>query len=247
MAVAEGTALLRGANPTSNVFEATVERLGSSIKLGLLKPGQQLPPERDLAELIGVSRVTVRSAIEVLAAGGFLITRRGRYGGTFVVEKPPVWKNGGDSGARLERTAVDDLVDRRFVLETGICELAALRITDTMSAGLQDRVARLHGLVSDLEAFRRDDAQLHIAIAEATGNQHLVRNVAEMQAELGYLIGHLPPSVDAMTHSNRQHATIVDCLSRRDGEGARQAMAEHLAGTGHFLTGLLPARGQPDS
>ena len=72
-----GTALLRGAAPATNVFEATVERLGNSIKLGLLKPGQQLPPERELATLVGVSRVTVRSAIQVLVQGGFLVSRRG--------------------------------------------------------------------------------------------------------------------------------------------------------------------------
>ncbi len=235
----EGTALLRGANLTSNVFEATVERIGRSIKLGLLKPGQQLPPERELAELMGVSRVTVRSAIQVLTAGGFLIARRGRNGGTFVVEKPPMWK-GGEEGAGSEAVAVNSFVDRRFVLETGVCELAAQRVTDTQLAGLRERVGRLGELVSDLSAFRREDAQFHIAIAEATGNQDLVRQIAELQAELSDLIGHLPPSEEAMIHSNLQHAKVVACIARRDGAGARQAMAEHLAGTAHFLAGLLP-------
>jgi len=236
----EGTALLRGANLTSNVFEATVERIGGSIKLGLLKPGQQLPPERELAELMGVSRVTVRSAIQVLTAGGFLIARRGRNGGTFVVEKPPVWKGGEGAGAGSEAVVVGGFLDRRFVLETGICELAAMRVTDTQLAGLRERVGRLGELVGDLSAFRREDAQFHIAIAEATGNQDLVRQVAELQAELSDLIGQIPPSEDALIHSNLQHAKVVGCIARRDGAAARQAMAEHLAGTGHFLSGLLP-------
>ena len=234
---AEGTALLRGANPTSNVFEATV---GRSIKLGLLRPGQQLPPERELAELIGVSRVTVRSAIQVLTAGGFLIARRGRNGGTFVVERPPIWK-ASDEGAHGPGSAtVSNFLDRRFVMETGVCELAAARITDAQIAGLRERVGRLGELVGDLVAFRKDDAQLHIAIAEATGNHDLVRQIAEIQAELGDLIGHLPPSEDALVHSNLQHARVVACIARHDPQGARYAMAEHLAGTAHFLAGLLP-------
>ena len=241
----EGTALLRGANLTSNVFEATVERIGGSIKLGLLKPGQQLPPERELAELMGVSRVTVRSAIQVLTAGGFLIARRGRNGGTFVVEKPPVWKGGEGAGAGSEAVVVGGFLDRRFVLETGICELAAMRVTDTQLAGLRERVGRLGELVGDLSAFRREDAQFHIAIAEATGNQDLVRQVAELQAELSDLIGQIPPSEDALIHSNLQHAKVVGCIARRDGAAARQAMAEHLAGTGHFLSGLLPVSAEP--
>ncbi|MFD1883893.1 FadR/GntR family transcriptional regulator [Paracoccus pacificus] len=239
---AEGMALLRGANLSSNVFEATVERIGKSIKLGLLKPGQQLPPERELAELMGVSRVTVRSAIQVLTAGGFLMARRGRNGGTFVVEKPPVWKGGG-AGAGSGPVAVSGFLDRRFVLETGICELAAIRATDTQVGSLRERVGRLGELIGDLTAFRREDAQFHIAIAEATGNQDLVRHAAELQAELSDLIGQLPPSEDALIHSNLQHAKVVACIACHDGAGARQAMAEHLAGTGHFLSGLLPFSG----
>lgn len=236
----EGTALLRGPSLTSNVFEAAVEKIGRSIKLGLLKPGQQLPPERELAALMGISRVTVRSAIQVLTAGGFLLSRRGRNGGTFVVETPPVWNGGEDGSASMEAARVAGFIDRRFVLETGVCELAAMRINETQLASLRERVGYLGELVSDLAAFRRDDAQFHIAIAEATGNQDLVRQVAELQAELSDLIGHLPPSEEALAHANLQHAKLVSCIAKGDGAGARRVMAEHLDATAHFLTGLLP-------
>ena len=103
----QGEALLRGSAPSANMFEETVERLGHSIKLGLIKPGQQLPPERELAELIGVSRVTVRSALQVLVQGGFLIAKRGRNGGTFVVDHPPVW-NGTNSERPNSQVSASD-------------------------------------------------------------------------------------------------------------------------------------------
>lgn len=233
------TALLRGAAPTSNVFEATVQRLGQSIKLGLFKPGQQLPPERDLADIIGVSRVTVRAAIQVLASGGFLVARRGRTGGTFVVDNPPQWEERSeqDGGRQVD---VPGFLDRRFVLETGICELAAERASEVQVASLRQRVGQLGELVSDLVEFRRQDAQLHIAFAEATGNTDLVRMSAELQAELTPLIALIPPSPDALSHSNLQHARIVACIAKHDGASARIAMAEHLHGTRLFLGGLLP-------
>src|ERR1700742_3846143 len=71
--------------PVRNAFEVTVERLAQSIRLGVLADGEQLPPERELADLLGVSRVTLREAIKALREGGLVESRRGRGGGTFVV------------------------------------------------------------------------------------------------------------------------------------------------------------------
>jgi GntR family transcriptional regulator, transcriptional repressor for pyruvate dehydrogenase complex len=237
---AAATALLRGAAPASNVFEATVERLGQSIKLGLFKPGQQVPPEREMAEIIGVSRVTVRAAIQVLVAGGFLTVTRGRSGGTFVAEAPPVWRQGSGQAPARKPINLAAFLDRRFVLETGICELAAQRISKEQARALEARISQLDALQGDLTEFRKADAQLHIALAEVTGNFELVRLSAELQAELNVLIGHLPPSTEALAHSNLQHARVLAAIAKHDGAAARVAMAEHLQGTALFLRGLLP-------
>jgi len=233
-------ALLRGGAPTSNVFEGTVERLGQSIKLGLFKPGQQLPPERELAQIAGVSRVTVRSAIQVLIAGGFLSAKRGRNGGTFVVSNPPSWPVGQSGTAVRSSKAAMELLDQRLIIGAGVAELAAARISKPQVGFLRETVGRLAELVDDLPAFRTIDAQLHIAIAEATGNHRLIREVAEIEAELGDLIGLIPRSGEALLHSNLQHARIVSCLAQGDGRAARTAMTEHLDGTRQLLTGLLP-------
>jgi DNA-binding FadR family transcriptional regulator len=237
------TVLLRSAAPAPNVFEATVERLGQSIKLGLFMPGQQLPPERELAEITGVSRVTVRSAIQVLIAGGFLRARRGRNGGTFVVDDPPLWP-AAEGGRRIsDIKAAFDLLDQRHVIGSGVAMLAAQRIGKPQVANLREMVGRLGELVDRLADFRAVDAQLHIAIAEATGNERLVRQTAEIEAELSSLIQMIPRSGDALLHSNQQHARIVGCLAARDADGARIAMGEHLDGTKQLLTGLLPVEG----
>src|ERR687893_2206103 len=71
-------------------FEETVERLGTAIRLGLLGPGARLPPERELADQLGIARSTLRQALTALTESGHLIAQRGRGGGTFVAAAPPI-------------------------------------------------------------------------------------------------------------------------------------------------------------
>ena len=71
-------------------FEETVERLGTAIRLGLLVPGSRLPPERELADLLRISRSTLRQALTTLVQSGHLVSMRGRSGGTFVAAEPPL-------------------------------------------------------------------------------------------------------------------------------------------------------------
>ncbi|HYC80286.1 MAG TPA: GntR family transcriptional regulator, partial [Solirubrobacterales bacterium] len=77
-----------------STFEETVERLGTAIRLGLLAPGSQLPPERELARRLRISRSTLRQALTTLVQSGHLVSLRGRKGGTFVAEQPPLAEHG---------------------------------------------------------------------------------------------------------------------------------------------------------
>ncbi|HEY0643836.1 MAG TPA: winged helix-turn-helix domain-containing protein, partial [Nocardioides sp.] len=72
-----------------NAFEDTVQRLLQTIRLGVVAPGGSLPSERELAVRLGVSRDTVREALRSLSEAGYVVSRRGRYGGTFVVDELP--------------------------------------------------------------------------------------------------------------------------------------------------------------
>src|SRR6266540_1486320 len=76
-------------------FEETVERLGTAIRLGVLAPGARLPAERDLADELRISRSTLRQALTTLVQSGHLVSRRGRSGGTFVAEEPPLAQTNG--------------------------------------------------------------------------------------------------------------------------------------------------------
>ena len=98
-------------------FEETVERLGTAIRLGLLAPNSRLPAERDLAHQLKISRSTLRQAITTLVQSGHLVSVRGRTGGTFVADAPPLTE-----GASVSAPLGDDaraVLDMRVALETG--------------------------------------------------------------------------------------------------------------------------------
>src|SRR3954468_14649093 len=97
-------------------FEETVERLGTAIRLGLLSPGSRLPPERDLATQLGISRSTLRQALTTLVQSGHLIAQRGRSGGTFVADEPPLATSDRDQALGEEARSV---LDERVAIETG--------------------------------------------------------------------------------------------------------------------------------
>lgn len=220
-----------------NAFEETVERLLQAIRLGVAVPGERLPAERELATRLGVSRVTLREAIRSLQQAGYVESRRGRYGGTFVKEVLPVAAPGKGIGGG----AVADLTDAltlRKVLEAGAAECAAGR-----SLGPGDR-RNLRGRLADCAAadlgeYRRKDSRLHLAIAEATGSASLTAAVADVRMRVNELLEEIPLLEPNLAHSNEQHELIIGSILDGDAEAARQAMVEHLEGTASLLRGFL--------
>src|SRR3954449_5108303 len=95
-------------------FEETVAGLGTAIRLGLLAPGSRLPPERDLAGQLRISRSTLRQALTTLVQSGHLVSLRGRKGGTFVSEQPPLAEQG--DGEPLDQGAWA-VLDYRVAIE----------------------------------------------------------------------------------------------------------------------------------
>jgi DNA-binding FadR family transcriptional regulator len=226
--------LLRPVRP-GNAFEDTVERILQTIRLGVLHPGESLPPERELATRLGVSRDTVRDAIKSLAEAGYLVSRRGRYGGTFLAAEIPA--HTGD-GARVSRDEIDDALKLREILEAGAARMAALR---TLTAGEREELwSRLTDVrAAKLEDYRRLDSRLHLAIAEAAGTPSLVTLVAENRMRLNTLLDQIPLLARNIAHSDEQHEAIVIAILAGDGDAAAAAMRAHVAGSAALLHGFL--------
>ncbi len=224
--------------PARNAFEVTVERLASAIRLGVLNAGDQLPAERDLAELLGVSRVTLREAIKALREVGLVDSRRGRSGGTFVGRPRPPRRRAARQISRSMGATLQDALDMRRVVEPGAAELAATR---DLSA--DDRNTLRECLDAATGAVERDrrlaDSRLHMAIAAAAGSPTLAAAVADVQLRLDELLRAIPVLAANIAHSDAQHAEVVAAILDGDDHLARTSMCEHVDGTAALLIGLV--------
>lgn len=216
-------------------FEETVERLGTAIRLGLLAPASQLPPERELAAELGISRSTLREALTTLTQSGLLVAQRGRGGGTFVVEAPPL------SGAEPEPLgdAAWAVLEHRVAIETGVTFLACERGEARDFDRLDGLVARMDG-AGDFEEYRRADIRFHITLAASARSPRLLTEMTEAQGAMSGLIGLIAHPDKVLTHSNGQHRSLVRLLRRGHATRAAGLMRKHIEGTEHILGGLLP-------
>ncbi len=219
-----------------NAFEETLARLLQLIRLGIVGPGEALAPERELANRFEVSRDTVREAIRSLADAGYLESRRGRYGGTFV--RDPLPRAGDEPDPEVTAAELDDLLTLRAVLEVGAARAAARR---TLSALERESLhVRLRELAAaDPVNYRRLDSRLHLTIAELSGSPSLVSLVAENRMKVNRLLDRIPLLAPNIAHSNEQHEVIVFSVLVGDADQAAQAMAEHLAGSQSLLRAFL--------
>lgn len=243
---------------SQNAFEETVERLLAVIKLGVVGPGEHFPPERELAALLGVSRITLREAIGDLRNAGYVESRRGRFGGTFVRYTPP-----SPSRVELRRIAVEDAdkindaLTFRMAVETGAAQILA----QLGEGGRDDHGRDDHGrddhrrsrervrdvLLTRLTAvnragpedYRRMDTLFHLAIAELTGSSLLASACADARVRLNDLLNAIPVLQRNIDHTAAQHTAIVDGILAGDTRRAQRAVAEHLDGTAALLRGFL--------
>ncbi|MEO6652000.1 MAG: FCD domain-containing protein [Ilumatobacteraceae bacterium] len=229
-----------GGRGSVNAMELAVERLGSSVRLGVFPIGTQLPPERELAGVVGVSRATLREAIRLLTEQGTLESHRGRTGGTFVVRRPTPPSLAQVRHRLAEQsTTLTEILDQRWAVETAVAELAARRAT-------RQEVVALHALLPLMEAahddtftYRRYDTEFHVLLSECGRSVRLAELLAQSHRELADLMSLVPHSPDIRRHSSEQHRRLVRAIENERPAQARKVMAEHLAATASFLVGLL--------
>lgn len=223
-----------------NTFEQTVERLAAAIRLGVVETGQRLPSERDLAQQLGVSRVTLREAIKALQQAGYVTVSRGRNGGTVVAYDPRQRKQGNMKriAESLGATEVLDALAYRSVVEPGAAELAASRTLDEASRA-RLRAALAAATDCDPAIRRVCDSRYHLVIAELSGSSSLAAAVAEVQGRLDGLLAAIPVFARNIAHSDQQHARIARAVLAGRSSTARTVMAEHVEATAALLRGLL--------
>ncbi len=211
-----------------------MERLGTAIRLGLLPAGSRLPPERSLADELGISRSTLRQALTTLVQSGHLVSQRGRTGGTFVAELPPL----AETSSKLLGERASAVLDLRVAIETGATILAAERAEAAQLEPLDELVEKMAS-ADEFEDYRRADMRFHIGVAEAARSPRLVAAMTEVQGQMSDLIALIAHPEQVLTHSNAQHRRLVTLLRRGDGSRAVRLMRRHIEGTEHILAGLI--------
>jgi len=221
------------------LVEQAVRRLGEAIGLGMLEVGERLPPEAELARHFGIAPMTLRQALAILREAGYVETRRGRGGGTFVTRAAPpapVRK----ARKLLRSLTVDDLrdlIDYRVAIAGAAAVLAAERASQAELETMRHLVEAMEAPDS-YEDFRRADVRFHLAVASAARSPRLTTAEASMQTEVGALMSLIPHPPEALHVSNGQHRAILEAVSRRRADAARTLMEAHVRGTGDFLVGL---------
>lgn len=212
--------------------EEVVARLREMIHRGELRSGDRLPPERDLAKQLGVSRPTLRAGIRTLAAVGILQSRQGA--GTFVVEadaSPVLDANPLRLMASLHGFSNEEMFEARIALEMAVAALAAERATGEQLAAMSEEVAEMFAALGEPEEYLVHDMRFHQTIAAASGNRiltALMNMIASILFETRSKTVHR--ALD-LKESADMHRQIYRAIRDRNPDAARQAMREHLLHT----------------
>lgn len=229
--------------------EHVVRHIAILIERGALRPGDRLPPERELAKELGISRPTVRAGLHALAAMGVTESRQGA--GTFITAGPPRLGTGPLSFlAALHGFTRDQMFEARKLLEVGAAGLAAERGLADRLAPMAEEVTGMFASLAEPQAFLIHDVRFHRAVGAAAGNP-VVMALVEMISSLVYEQRRMTVErAHDFKESAEMHRRIYQAIRDRDSERARVEMARHLdlarmAQASEELpvpTGVLPSR-----
>jgi len=213
---------------TSRLFEQIVRQVEDSILSGQLKTGDQLPPERELAQHFGVSRTAVREAVKTLREKGLVEPHSGR--GTFVTDgTSQAIRQSLDLMIRInQQEGSAHLIEMRQVMEPEIAALAATRMEDQLLATMRDAVAIMDRSLGDPEAFIEADLDFHLAMAEAVGNPVILSLLDSIVGLLREQRQRIFRVEGGPQRGQQHHMRILAAIEKRDPEEAREAMRAHL-------------------
>ncbi len=214
------------------LYQSIAARIQEMIASGEFPPGSRLPGERDLADRLGVSRVTIREAEIALEAQGWISIRTGS--GVYVLNRQV------DADGALPNVSAFDLTAARAVIEAEAAALAATRVTDADIAALEELIVAMSDPFAGDEAAGEADRRFHLLIAHLTGNpviEHMVGLIWRIRNEVPQ-VRQVYSGVCQSQWSTRsdEHAEVLKALRSRDPAAARRAMRDHFR---HLFEAML--------
>ena len=210
-----------------SVAEMVVRRILDMVKAGVLKAGDALPPERDLAVSLSVSRPSVREAMRGLTVLGVVKTRQG--GGAYISDLGPDALLGPiQFYLSLEDMNIRELYDARSLIESDVARRAAVNISDDDLQRLEILLSRQHDTIGDPIAFRKSDFEFHEIIWIGSGNAFLKR-IGESLNVLGLEFRkRASERPGVLERSLQDHRRLLDALKARDAAAAAAAAESHM-------------------
>lgn len=213
---------------TSRLYEQIVQQIEESVLNGSLKPGDQLPAERELAQRLGVSRTAVREAVKALREKGLVEAYSGR--GTFITDGTThAARQSFDLMVKIgQQESSTHLAELRLILEPGIAAVAASRVQEEELNAMREAVAVMERSQADPAAYIEADLDFHLALAEAAANPlilSLIDSIVGLLREQRIKIFNVEGGPQ---RGQVHHKRILDALERHDSELARNAMRAHL-------------------
>lgn len=216
-----------GASAGHPLAEQAIEHIRKAIERHALQPGDRLPPERELAQQMNISRPTLRSAIGYLAAMGVLKIRHGV--GTFVADGPPVIAQSSFSMMRaLHGFQPRQMFEARIILERSLAALAAERGQEADFAALAEELAEMYATRDDPAEYLIHDVLFHRLIARASGNPILASLMETVVTALYDARRKTVAYAVDLRESAEIHREIYRAIKSRQGERARTLMEKHL-------------------
>jgi len=209
-----------------STLETIIQQIKGQIKKGILKPGEKLPSERKLADLLGVSRASVREAIQALAFSGYLEVIQGK--GTYILEIATKYDEIVNFFSEFPNYSLDYLMEARIMLEGEFARLTTLNASQEEIDVIEkifDEIAKS----KDLNSFVIKDLEFHLTIAKATHNPFmygLMKIIGEMlYKETQRIIGRSRYTKENTIENTRN---LVRAIKQRDAEKAKELMGEHI-------------------
>jgi len=224
-----------------SAHELVLEQLRQALELGELRPGDRLPAERELTELFGVSRTTLRAALEVLETEGLVDVRHGRQGG-FIIATTKLDDARARREVRKRGAFLLDALDFRIAVESAAASHAAQRRQPpdlrALRKALDDLEAALHCAMQDRSAynvveFQRLDSLFHLLVARATQNEHFVTAVADARRRMSLPMGAVFSHFEANADDAHEH--ILEAIETQDSAAAARLMEAHIGKTRRLL------------
>lgn len=216
-----------------------VEQIRWLVRQGQLLPGDRLPSERELCELFGVSRVTVREALRVLESSGLLEVRVGAKGGAFVTA--PSGDRVRDSIADLltmSSLSAEDVTEARQVLEMGVVSMVCARATEEDLNELEALCDAAKSALKRNEYTMAMSTEFHIRVAQSAHNGAVELIVGSFRGALLLSLQRASQTAPEMGPKGvQEHAAFVAAVRDRDPERAQAIMLEHLDRTASRVKG----------